>query len=139
MHELLERLGRGDTRILEMCAQANKVWTDFFTELHGADVGTLSARLGLLQPTIEKLFDSRTLGESMMAWTAFASLYDTEKRWGPNEQRARELVSAFAGSNCSAEVKSEARSAAISYELEPNGAAPTPRGETMFAARARQR
>ena len=30
MHELLERLGRGDTRILEMCARANQAWTDFF-------------------------------------------------------------------------------------------------------------
>lgn len=120
MHELLERLGRGDTRILEMCAQANQAWTAFFTELETADVGTLSARLGFFQPTIEKIFDSRTLGETMMAWTAFSALFDTQKGWGVNEARALELCAAFARSNCSAEVKSEARSAAISYELDRN-------------------
>lgn len=138
MHELLERLGRGDARILDMCAQANRVWRDFFAELEGADVGTLGARLGLMQPTVERLFDSKTLGESMMAWTAFASLYDTQAKWGQNERRARELVMAFAVSNCTQEVKSEARSAAISYELErlPNGA---PQSESMFASNARRR
>jgi hypothetical protein len=118
MHELLERLGRGDTRILQMCSNAHQAWTDFFTELETADVGTLSARLGFFQPTVMKIFDSPTLGESMMAWTAFASLYDTKAGWGANERRALELFTAFAKSNCSAEVKSEARSAAISYELD---------------------
>lgn len=118
MHELLERLGRGDTRILDMCARANQAWTEFFAELHTADVTTLSARLGFFQPAITKIFDSPTLGESMMAWTAFANLYDTQNGWGGNERRALELITAFANSNCSAEVKSEARSAAISYELD---------------------
>lgn len=118
MHELLERLGRGDTRILEMCARANQAWTDFFVELQDADVGTLSARLGFFQPRVQQIFDSPTLGESLMAWTAFANLYDTRNGWGPNEKRALELITAFARSNCSEEVKSEARSAAISYELD---------------------
>ncbi len=118
MHELLERLGRGDTRILDMCARANQAWLDFFNELETADIGTVSARLGIFQPTIEKIFDSKSLGESMMAWTAFAALYDTQSGWGRQEKRAFEMVGAFARSNCTAEVKSEARSAAISYELE---------------------
>lgn len=121
MHELLERLGRGDTRILEMCARANQEWRSFFEELDTADVGTVAARLGFFQPRIQKIFDSPTLGETMMAWTAFAALYDTNGGWGGNERRARDLVAAFAVSNCSAEVKSEARSAAISYELEGQG------------------
>jgi hypothetical protein len=118
MHELLERLGRRDTRILDMCASANDAWTAFFSELHTADVGTLSARLGFFQRDIVKIFDSPTLGESMMAWTAFANLYDTQTGWGQNQRRAVELIDAFAHSNCSAEVKAEARSAAISYDLE---------------------
>ena len=118
MHELLERLGRGDTRILEMCARANAAWTDFFTELHGADAGTVSARLGFFQPQMMKVFDSPTLGESMMAWTAFANLYDTQRGWGDNARRVVELYIAFQRSNCSAEVKDEARSAAISYEID---------------------
>ena len=122
MHELLERLGRGDARILEMCARANQAWSAFFTELETADVGTLSARLGFFQPTVEKIFDCRTLGETMMAWTAFACLYDTKTGWGNNERRALELCAAFARSNCTAEVKSEARGAAISYELDRNPA-----------------
>jgi hypothetical protein len=124
MHELLERLGRGDANILEMCGRANDAWLAFFAELGGADVGTLSARLGFFQRTIVQIFDSPTLGESMMAWGAFASLYDTQVGWGRNEVRARELVTAFASSNCSEEVKSEARSAAISYELENTPGAP---------------
>ena len=134
MHELLERLGRGDTRILDMCARANAAWNDFFTELHGADAGTVSARLGFFQPSMVTIFDSPRLGESMMAWTAFASLYDTQAGWAQNGRRAVELYVAFQRSNCTPEVKSEARSAAISYEIdrlqgfpsEPGGSVPTP-------------
>lgn len=118
MHELLQRLGRGDTRVMEMCQRANRAWSDFLDELNGADVGTLSARLGFFQPQFERIFDSKSLGETMMAWTAFACLYDTQDGWGPNEQRARQLMEAFGRSNCSEEVKSEARSVAISYELD---------------------
>lgn len=118
MHELLERLGRGDTRILDMCARANAAWTEFFAELHGADAGTVSARLGFFQPQMMKLFDSATLGESMMAWTAFANLYDTQRGWGDNAKRVVDLYISFQRSNCSAEVKEEARSAAISYEID---------------------
>ena len=118
MHELLERLGRGDTRILDMCARANQAWSDFFTELETADLGTLSARLGFFQPALAKIFESPTLGESMMAWTAFANLYDTKAGWGRNEKRALELYAAFARSNCTSEVKEEAKAAAISYELD---------------------
>jgi hypothetical protein len=118
MHELLERLGRGDPAILDMCARADQAWTAFFSELEAADVGTLSARLGFFQPAIVKIFDSPSLGESMMAWTAFANLYDTKVGWGANERRVLELVTAFARSNCSAEVKAEAKSAVTSYELD---------------------
>jgi hypothetical protein len=118
MHELLERLGRRDARIMDMCGNANNAWTEFFQELSTADVGTLSARLGFFQPRIEQIFDSKTLGQTMMAWTAFANLFDTQKGWGANEKRALELITAFARSNCSGEVKSEARGAAISYELD---------------------
>jgi hypothetical protein len=121
MHELLERLGRGDVRVLEMCAKANQAWTDFFVELESADVGTLAARLGFFQPKIEQIFENKAFGETMMAWTAFANLYDTQAGWGTKEKRARELIMAFANSNCSAEVKSEARSAVISYELDKHG------------------
>jgi len=118
MQELLERLGRGDTRIMDMCARANREWASFFQELDGADVGTLAARLGFFQRTIQGVFDSQSLGESMMAWSAFGCLYDTQAGWGGNERRALDLCAAFARSNCSAEVKSEARSAAISYGLD---------------------
>jgi hypothetical protein len=34
MHELLERLGRGDVRLIEMCQQANHAWREFLTELN---------------------------------------------------------------------------------------------------------
>lgn len=118
MHELLQRLGRGDTRVMEMCQNANRAWTEFLDELNGADTGTLAARLGFFQPQFERIFDSKSLGETMMAWAAFASLFDTDNGWGQNEARARQLTEAFARSNCSEEVKSEARSAAISYEIE---------------------
>jgi len=129
MHELLERLGRGDTRILEMCGRVHKAWTDFFSELETADTGTISARLGFFQPNVEKIFESKTLGQTMMAWTAFAALYDTKTGWGPNQGRARDLIIAFANSNCSAEVKEEARAAAISYELER---APAPQRQAEY-------
>jgi hypothetical protein len=118
MHELLERLGRGDTRILEMCAQASRAWKDFLTELDGADTGTIGARLGFFQPFFERVFESKTLGQTMMPWTAFVTLYDTQAGWGENIRKALQLAQAFSRSNCSNEVKSEARAAAISYELD---------------------
>lgn len=118
MHELLERLGRGDMRLIEMCRDANRVWADFLEELRPADVGTISARLGFFQPTFQRIFESEKLGQTMMPWTGFAALYDTQAGWGDNLERALLLASAFERSNCSEEVRSEARSAVISYELE---------------------
>lgn len=122
MHELLERLGRGDTRLIEMCQQANGAWREFLTELHGADTGTLAARLGFFQPSIERIFESQTLGQTMMPWSGFAVLFDTQRGWGANRERALQLADAFARSNCSQEVRDEARSCVISYELEPGRA-----------------
>ena len=119
MHELLERLGRGDERLIGMCRQANRAWGDFLAELNGADTGTLAARLGFFQPTFQRIFDSPRLGETMMPWSGFAALYDTEAGWGANLERARQLAEAFARRNCSQEVKDEARACVISYELEP--------------------
>jgi hypothetical protein len=131
MHELLERLGRGDGRILDMCARANAAWSEFFRELHGADIETVAARLGFFQPQMAALFDSRTLGESMMAWTAFATLYDTRQGWGANQKRVVDLYISFQRSHCTAEVKSEAKGAAISYGIDklpgfPGGEPPPP-------------
>jgi hypothetical protein len=119
MHELLERLGRGDTRLIEMCQQANRAWVEFLNELNGADTGTLAARLGFFQPTIERIFESPSLGQTMMPWSGFAVLYDTQLGWARNRDRALQLAEAFARSNCSQEVRDEARSCVISYELEP--------------------
>ncbi|MEQ1810884.1 MAG: hypothetical protein ABL889_13210 [Terricaulis sp.] len=119
MHELLERLGRGDVRLIQMCQEANQAWREFLTELNGADTGTLAARLGFFQPSIERIFESKTLGQTMMPWSAFAVLYDTQNGWGPNKERALQLAEAFSRSNCSQEARDEARSCVISYELEP--------------------
>ncbi len=119
MHELLERLGRGDERLIGMCREANRAWGEFLAELNGADTGTLAARLGFFQPTFQRIFDSPTLGETMMPWAGFAALYDTTNGWGGNLERARQLAEAFARSNCSQEVKDESRACVISYELEP--------------------
>lgn len=129
MHELLQRLGRGDMRLIQMCQDANRSWSDFLQELSTADTGTLAARLKFFEPTFKTIFESETLGPTMMPWTGFAALYDIDRGWGDNEQRARQLADAFALSHCSHEAKSEARSAVISYELEqamppPSGAAP---------------
>ena len=118
MHELLQRLGRGDTRLIQMCQQANRSWSDFLEELRTADTGTLAARLQFFEANFKRIFESDTLGSTMMPWTAFASLFDTERGWGDNKPRALQLAEAFALSHCSQEVKSEARSAVISYELE---------------------
>jgi hypothetical protein len=131
MHELLQRLGRGDTRLITMCQQASRAWVDFLEELRTADTGTLAARLAFFEPNFKHIFESETLGQTMMPWTGFAALYDTDRGWGDNKQRALQLADAFAQSNCSAETKSEARSAVISYELDqppPPGAPPKRRG-----------
>ena len=128
MQELLERLGRGDTRIMDMCQEANRAWLDFLEELRGADTGTLSARLGFFEPTFARIFGSDKFGQNMMPWTGFAALFDTHAGWGSNLERAKQLAESFARSNCSAEVKSEARSCVISYELEGHVHMPPPPG-----------
>ena len=38
MQELLERLGRGDTQIMAMCQEANRVWTDFLIRWGGEEI-----------------------------------------------------------------------------------------------------
>jgi len=124
MHELLQRLGRGDTRLIEMCQEANRAWTDFLEELRTADTGTLAARLQFFEPNFKRIFESETLGSTMMPWTGFAALFDIERGWGENKQRALQLAQAFAQSHCSHEAKSEARSAVISYELEEGPTSP---------------
>lgn len=124
MHELLERLGRGDTEVLEMCRKANQAWLDFLNELETADTGTLSARLGFFQRDFHRIFGSAAFGDNMMAWTGFAALYDTHVGFGGRLDKARQLAEAFSRSNCSEEVRSEARSAIISYGLEGQGMAP---------------
>jgi hypothetical protein len=126
MHELLQRLGRGDTRLIDMCQQANRAWADFLEELRGADTGTLAARLQFFEPNFKRIFESETLGPTMMPWTGFATLYDIERGWGENKPRALQLAEAFAVSLCSQEAKSEARSAVISYELEDAPPPPMP-------------
>jgi|GEM_PF-2458680 len=139
MHELLERLGRGDARILDMSMRANAAWTAFFNELHGADIGTVAARLTFFEPQLAKVFDSPTLGESMMAWTAFANLYDTARGWGSNQKRVVELYISFQRSNCSAQVKEEARSAAISYGIDKLAGFPAEPGAPSLAEDRRKR
>lgn len=138
MHELLERLGRGDTKILEMCQRANQAWRDFLTELETADTGTLSARLGFFQRDMERIFESKPLAHNMMPWMGFSCIHDSQSGWGGNERRALELVQAFSSSNCSEEVRSEARAAAISYELDkhPNFPKGQQSSAAMSAARA---
>jgi hypothetical protein len=131
MHELLERLGKGDMRLIEMCRQSNHAWVAFLTELQTADAGTLAARLGFFEPTFKRIFESDTMGQTMMPWTGFAVLYDSKQGWRGNLELARRLAEAFAASNCSKEVRDEARSCVISYELE-SSAAPVIQGR--FAA-----
>jgi hypothetical protein len=121
MHELLERLGRGDTRLIDMCRQSNQAWVGFLTELQTADAGTLAARLGFFEPTFKRIFESDTMGQTMMPWTGFAVLYDSQQGWRGNLELAKRLAEAFAASNCSKEVRDEARSCVISYELEAAG------------------
>src|SRR5262245_34171976 len=118
MHELLERLGRGDVRLIEMCQQANGAWREFLNELEGADTGTLAARLGFFQGKLQRIFESETLGQTMMPWSGFAVLFDSQNGFGGNLNRALQLAEAFQMSNCSQEVRDEARSCVISYELE---------------------
>jgi hypothetical protein len=110
-----------------MCQEANRSWSDFLDELRTADTGTHAARLQFFEPNFKRIFESETLGSTMMPWTAFASLFDTDRGWGENKNRALQLAEAFSLSHCSQEVKSEARSAVISYELE--GATASPSGE----------
>ena len=126
MHALLERLGRGDTKVIDMCKEANSAWLAFFEELATADTGTLSARLGFFQRDFHRIFGNTAFGDNMMAWTGFAALYDTNTGFGANIEKARQLAEAFSRSNCSEEVRSEARSAVISYELEPAPQAAAP-------------
>src|SRR5690349_21284791 len=99
MQELLERLGRGDTNIMAMCQEANRVWTAFLDELRTADTGTLSARLGFFEPQFTRIFGNQKFGQNMMPWTGFAALYDTQNGWGQNLDRAKQLAEAFARSN----------------------------------------
>ena len=63
MHELLERLGRGDTRIIEMCREASRAWADFLEELRPRRHRHALGAAGLFPARLpSSIFESDTLG-----------------------------------------------------------------------------
>jgi hypothetical protein len=124
MISVISALLKGDDRIVEQFKAAKAFWDEFFAKHRNDGVDQLADALGNAQMSYEGIFaGDRYLAKSTMPTTALGSLYDERNGFEGNEELARRVVKAFAGSMVSIEVKGGAlnKAAAIywlSDELE---------------------
>lgn len=116
MLDIIDRLKKGDREIADCFAAAEKKWSTI-SNISAMNVKTLAELLQSIQNDFESLCKNRNLGKSIMAWSAFAHIYTPSGGFGNNQKCAENLAQAFEASNCSFEVKSEAKDAARLYGL----------------------
>jgi hypothetical protein len=118
MHYTVEKLVEGDAEIVDCYKKAGDAWTHFFSENHDAGVEEWAKWIGAKQiPFFEHQCGGRSVGQEVMAWSAFGSLYSTMIGFEGKEEMAVKLVKAAAKTSCSLEVKSHFRDAALSYGM----------------------
>jgi hypothetical protein len=99
--------------------QALTLWDSIWNDPKSETVEGLSEILTSKQLTFENNCGGRYVGQEVMVWSGFASLYDPISGYQEgNEDKSRRLYEAFKESYCSGEVISEARKAAKSYYLD---------------------
>ena len=119
MHYSLEELMAGNREIVGHYQRANAKWQEFFQTHRALGVKDWAQWLTDQQLSFfEHQCGGRLLGQEVMAWSGFATLYSTQVGFENNRPAAKRLVQAFAASMCSLEVKSHARAAALSYHLD---------------------
>ena len=118
MHDSIEKLMAGDQAVAGYYEAAHTHWQTLLRDIDSVSVEDLAARLSSAQSWFERHCGGRWLGQEVMVWTAFATMYSTQSGWDGNEARGVKLAQAFAASMCSVEVKGGARRAAKSYYLD---------------------
>lgn len=121
MKYTLEALLSSDENITKYYEEAKLIWEDFFKENSEGDVAAWAKKISSSQFRFENQCGGRTLGQEVMAWSAFALTYSTREGWGEGQlDLAEKLLRSFATSMCSVEVKAHARRAAVAYHLNEN-------------------
>jgi len=118
MHDTIEKLMAGDLAIPGYFTAAQAHWKTLLHDIDTVSVDDLAKRLSSAQTWFESHCGGRWMGQELMEWTGFASMYSTQSGWDGNEARGVKLAKAFEASMCSIEVKGLARKAAKSYYLD---------------------
>jgi hypothetical protein len=115
----VKMLMAGTKDVVDKFVAAEEFWNNFFKAHRDGDVKTLADALRGHQMEFETKLDwHRDLAKQIMPYTCLAYLYHENSGFGDNRDIAHRIVKAFAGSNCSTEVKDSAEEAAKCFGLE---------------------
>lgn len=116
MHYTIEALVQGSAEIPHLYKRAGEKWAEFFKTHEKASTAEWSKWISAQQiGFFEQHCGGRLLGQEVMAWSGFGSLYSTATGFDDKAPLARKLAEAFEKSSVSLEVKSHAEEAAASY------------------------
>jgi hypothetical protein len=120
MLALIEKLLKGDTRVVSNFQKAVEFWRDFFITRRDLSDADLASEIGHAQSLFEDALQwDRYFAKSILPMSMLASLYDLDNGFGDNRALARRTLKAIDRSHVSIEVKGEAvRVAAMVFHLD---------------------
>jgi hypothetical protein len=120
MLALIEKLLKGDTRVVSNFQKAVDFWRDFWVTGRDLSDEDLAREIGHAQTGFETLLQwDRYFAKSILPTAMLASLYDYDDGFGDNRDLARRALKAIEKSGVSIEVKGRtARLAAMAYGLD---------------------
>jgi hypothetical protein len=119
MLALVERMLKGDTKVVDDFQKAVGFWREFFAKNRDLNDKDLATEIGHAQTGFEILLGwDRYFAKSIMPTAMMAALYDTDSGFEDNEKLARRALRATEQSKVSLEVKGTAlKVAALAYHL----------------------
>ena len=119
MIAILEKLKTGSTDVGPTYKKCVALWSTVLAGAENLSEKDLARELSALQMKIESACGmDRYLGKTITAYSGFSFLYDDLKGFGDNRRLAEKLMTAFALSGASIEVKSMATEAARIFNLD---------------------
>lgn len=118
IQELFEELKNGNQKIVDMFVNVEALWNEALSNIENLSEAEIADILSNKQWDVEQIFNSRSLGKSIMPWSAFSHLFSEGSSDDDRGSSAQKLANAFQQSTCSIEVKAAAKEAAKVYRVE---------------------
>ena len=118
MHYTIEKIIKGDGRVIAWYEAALKMWKTILSETGTCDVRKLAARVTIEQPTFERACGGRWCGQEIMVVAGICQFYSTEIGFQDHEAEVLAIYDAFQASYCSLVVKSIADDVANAYSIK---------------------